>query len=61
MFWNFRKNFVRDLLGVEIKLGEGGASEICHAFATVVPSQQGLKTIETKAERAILPRKLKTA
>lgn len=52
MFWNFRKNFVRDLLGAELKLGEGGAREKSHAFAIVVPSQQGLKTIGDKMERA---------
>ena len=57
MFWNFRKNFVWDLLGRELKLGEGGAREKSHAFAQVVPSQQGLKTIETKMERAIRHRK----
>lgn len=61
MFWNFRKNFVWDLLGRELKLGEGGASENSHAFAIVVPSQRGQKTVETKMERAILPRKSKTA
>lgn len=52
MFWNFRKNFVRDLLGRELKLGEGGAREKSHAFAIVVPSQRGQKTIETKSDRA---------
>lgn len=52
MFWNFRKNFVRDLLGRELKLGEGGTRENSHAFAIVVPSQQGLKTIGDKMERA---------
>lgn len=52
MFWNFRKNFVWDLLGVELKLGEGGAREKSHAFAIVVPSQRGQKTIETKSDRA---------
>ena len=57
MFWDFRKNFVWDLLGRELKLGEGGAREKSHAFAIAVPSQRGLKTIETKMERAILPRK----
>lgn len=52
MFWNFRKNFVRDLLGPELNLGEGGASEKPHAFAIVVPSQRGQKTVETKLDRA---------
>lgn len=52
MFWNFRKNFVWDLLGRELKLGEGGAREKSHAFAIVVPSQRGLKTIGDKMERA---------
>lgn len=48
MFWDFRKNFVRDLLGRELKLGEGGARKKSHAFAIVVPSQRGLKTIGDK-------------
>ena len=61
MFWNFRKNFVWDLLGRELKLGEGGARKKSHAFAIAVPSQRGLKTIGDKMERAILPRKSKTA
>ena len=52
MFWNFRKNFVWDLLGAELKLGEGGAREKSHAFAIVVPSQRGPKTVETKSDRA---------
>lgn len=52
MFWDFRKNFVWDLLGAELKLGEGGAREKSHAFAQVVPSQRGLKTIGDKIERA---------
>lgn len=52
MFWNFRKNFVWDLLGFELKLGEGGASEKFPAFAIDVPSQRGPKTIGTKTERA---------
>lgn len=52
MFWNFRKNFVWDLLGAEPKLGEGGAREKSHAFAIVVPSQRGQKMTETKSDRA---------